>query len=69
MKAISGKEVEVSENTNRDDRMEGVKTERISAWSSFFLSVAMNGDSFHVRLPGDRDESPYSVVLVTIGNS
>ena len=69
MKAILGKEVEVSENTNRDDRMEGVKTERTSAWSSFFLSVAMTGDAFHIRLPGDQDESPYSVVLVTIGNS
>ena len=35
----------------------------------FFLSVAMTGDAFHIRLPGDQDESPYSVVLVTIDNS
>lgn len=35
VKAIFGKEVEISENTNRDDRIDGVKTERISALSSF----------------------------------
>lgn len=69
MKAIFGKEVEVSENTNRDDRIDGVKTERISVLSSFFSDVGTKGDLFHDRWPGDQDKSPYSVVLVTINNS